>query len=111
MNLVELNKLIDKISLACPLVNSYYNESVYECWNTKEVKYGSVVMDFTNVTSAMNVTNYTAMFYYGDRLTEGKTNKNAIRSDAVTVLDAIIGKLYETDGISITFNNSYTLFE
>jgi hypothetical protein len=95
MNIVELNNLVRKISLACPLVNSYYNESVYECWNTKEVKYGSVVMDVTNVSTNTATSTYQCLFYYGDRLTESKTNKNSVRTDAITVLDSIISKLYE----------------
>lgn len=111
MNIVEFNNLVRKIALACPLVNSYYNESVYECWNTKEVKYGSVVMDVTNIRTTTSTNTFTVLFYYGDRLTESKTNKNSVRTDAITVLDSIISKLYEQEGISITYNQSYTLFE
>lgn len=111
MNIVELNNLVRKISLSCPLVNSYYNMSPYECWNTKEVKYGSVVMDVTNVSTNTATSTYQCLFYYGDRLTESKTNKNSVRTDAITILDSIISKLYEQEGISITYNQSYTLFE
>ena len=42
MNIVQLNNFIEKIVSCTETVKSFYTNSVYECWNTEEVKYGSI---------------------------------------------------------------------
>ena len=111
MNVVELNKYIAKVALATPLVESYYNDSPYDVWNTKEVKYGSVCWDVTTVNVFTSYQNYRCLFYYGDRLTENRTNRNAIRTDAINVLKSIMQVLYETDGMDVTFSDTYNFYE
>lgn len=111
MNVVELNKYIAKVALATPLVESYYNDSPYDIWNTKEVKYGSVCWDVTASNIFTSYQNYRCLFYYGDRLTENRSNRNAIRTDAINVLKSIMQVLYETDGMDVTFSETYNFYE
>ena len=55
---------------------------------------------------------YNAIIYYGDRLLEDKSNRNAIWSDATQVIQSIIGTVNSVDGeITISYPYNLTLFE
>lgn len=107
MNIVQLNKFIEHISLHIPIVNSFYTESVYDCWNTDEVKYGSVVFG----VKSSNNGNYSCVLYYGDRLVEDGSNRDAVFSDAVDVINAVLGVLDNSDNVVRVTSKQITFFE
>ena len=112
MNIVQLNNFIEKIVSCTETVKSFYTNSVYECWNTEEVKYGSISFCITKTQMRERTMTYDAIIYYGDRLLEDKSNRNAIWSDAAQVIQSIIGTVNSIDGeITISYPYNLTLFE
>ena len=112
MNINILNKVIQGISEQLPLVNSFYTQSPYESWNVKEVQYGSVSFVVTKVNTRESTTTYDAVLYYADRLTENRSNRDAIHSDAATVIQTIVGALNTADEyFEVDYPVSITLFE
>ena len=112
MNIVQLNNFIEKIVSCTETVKSFYTNSVYECWNTEEVKYGSISFCITKTQMRERTMTYDAIIYYGDRLLEDKSNRNAIWSDAAQVIQSIIGTVNGIDGeITISYPYNLTLFE
>ena len=112
MNIVQLNNFIEKIVSCTETVKSFYTNSVYECWNAEEVKYGSISFCITKTQMRERTMTYDAIIYYGDRLLEDKSNRNAIWSDATQVIQSIIGTVNGIDGeITISYPYNLTLFE
>ena len=112
MNIVQLNNFIEKIVSCTEVVKSFYTDSVYECWNAEEVKYGSISFCITKTQMRERTMTYDAIIYYGDRLLEDKSNRNAIWSDATQVIQSIIGTVNSVDGeITISYPYNLTLFE
>ena len=112
MNIVQLNNFIEKIVSCTEVVKSFYTTSVYECWNAEEVKYGSISFCITKTQMRERTMTYDAIIYYGDRLLEDKSNRNAIWSDATQVIQSIIGTVNSVDGeITISYPYNLTLFE
>lgn len=113
MNINTINKVIQGISEQLPLVNSFYTQSPYDSWNIKEVQYGSVSFVVTNVNTNNNTTTYDAVLYYADRLTEDRSNRDSVHSDAATVIQTIVGALNQTDSdyFEIEYPVNITLFE
>ena len=112
MNIVQLNNFIEKIVSCTETVKSFYTNSVYECWNAEEVKYGSISFCITKTQMRERTMTYDAIIYYGDRLLEDKSNRNAIWSDAAQVIQSIIGTVNGIDGeITISYPYNLTLFE
>lgn len=112
MNIVQLNNFIEKIVSCTETVKSFYTNSVYECWNAEEVKYGSISFCITETQMRERTMTYDAIIYYGDRLLEDKSNRNAIWSDATQVIQSIIGTVNSVDGeITISYPYNLTLFE
>ena len=112
MNIVQLNNFIEKIVSCTEIVKSFYTNSVYECWNAEEVKYGSISFCITKTQMRERTMTYDAIIYYGDRLLEDKSNRNAIWSDATQVIQSIIGTVNSVDGeITISYPYNLTLFE
>lgn len=113
MNINILNKVVKGVAEQIPLVNSFYTQSPYESWNVNECKYGSISFVVTKTTNRENTTTYDAVLYYGDRLTEDKSNIDSIHSDAATVIQTIVGALNQTNEeyIDIEYPVGITLFE
>ena len=112
MNVNIINGLVKGISQQIPLVNSFYTLSPYECWNVKEVQYGSVSFVITKVNTTDTVTTYEAVLYYADRLMEDGLNREAIHSDSATVIQTIVGAMNQSDEwIKIDYPVGITLFE
>ena len=112
MNKVELNKYIESICTQIPLVNSFYTQDVYEIWNTKEVKYGSVSFYVQSSSVGENSTTWTGLIYYADRLLEDKSNLDQIHTDAVNVITSVMNTIYgDEDIVSINFPTNVELFE
>ena len=112
MNKVELNKYIESICTQIPLVNSFYTQDVYEIWNTKEVKYGSVSFYVQSSSVGEYSTTWTGLIYYADRLLEDKSNLDQIHTDAVNVITSVMNTIYsDEDIVSINFPTNVELFE
>lgn len=113
VNVNILNKVLDGISKQIPLVHSFYTQSPYDAWNKKEIEYGSVSFVVTNVNTNNNTTTYDAVLYYADRLTEDRSNRDSVHSDAATVIQTIVGALNQTDSdyFEIEYPVNITLFE
>lgn len=113
MNINTINKVVQKISEQLPLVNSYYTLSPYDSWNVKEVQYGSISFVVTNVNTHDSTTTYDAVLYYADRLTEDRSNRDSVHSDAATVIQTIVGALNQADEgyFKIDYPVNITLFE
>lgn len=112
MNVNIINGLVKGISEQIPLVNSFYTQSPYECWNVKEVQYGSVSFVITRVNTRESTTTYEAVLYYADRLMEDGLNRDAIHSDSSTVIQTIVGAMNQSDEyFRIEYPVGITLFE
>lgn len=112
MDKLQVNKYIESICVQMPVVNSFYTDDVYECWNTDEVKYGSVSFVITSSSISENTTTWSGLIYYADRLTEDKSNRDNIQSDAIRVINAVMNAIYSDDDIvSINYPTQVELFE
>ena len=112
MNIVQLYDYIKQYALTIPIVKSYYNTSVYECWNNQNVKYGSVVFVVKSVREQNSIAKFDCVLYYGDRLNDNKTNRDAIQSDAIGVINNIVSRLNCSDNIEfVTYPVQSTIFE
>ena len=112
VNVNILNKLIDGISKQIPLVHSYYTQSPYDVWNTKEIEYGSVSFVITKINTRESSTTYDATLYYADRLLEDNSNIDSVHSDAATVIQTIVGALNQSDEyLEVSYPVGITLFE
>lgn len=112
MTLVNLYEYIKQYALTIPIVKSYYNTSVYECWNNQEVKYGSVVFAVKSVREQNSIAKFDCVLYYGDRLNENKSNRDSIQSDAIGVINNIVNRLNCSNNIEyVTYPVQSTIFE
>lgn len=113
MNIVQINNFIKKIANCTELVHSFYTDSVYECWNSKgNVDYGSVVFCIKKTRMRERTMIYDAIMYYGDRLLDDKSNRDAVWADATNVIQSIIGTINNIDGnVSVAYPYDITLFE
>ena len=112
MNINILNDLIEGVSKQIPLVNSFYTDSPYECWNVKDVRYGSVSFVVTKANTNENTTTYDAVIYYADRLMESGLNEDSIRSDSAVVIQTIVSILNQSDElINVSYPVGITFFE
>ena len=113
MNIVQINNFIKKIANCTELVHSFYTNSVYECWNSKgNVDYGSVVFCIKKTRMRERTMIYDAIMYYGDRLLDDKSNRDAVWADATNVIQSIIGTINNIDGnVSVAYPYDITLFE
>ena len=112
MTLPQLYEYIKQYALTIPIVKSYYNTSVYECWNNQEVKYGSVVFAVKSVREQNSIAKFDCVLYYGDRLNENKSNRDSIQSDAIGVINNIVNRLNCSNNIEyVTYPVQSTIFE
>lgn len=110
MNVNQITDKIKEIAISLETVNSVFDGDVYDNWNSSEIKYGSFNVGLQNVSNDGNLCTYTFVFYYGDRLTQDKSNSNSIYSDGVNTIQSVINVLnYMQFDISEQIN--YTPFE
>lgn len=110
MNVNQITDKIKEIAISLETVNSVFEGDVYDNWNSSEIKYGSFNVGLQNVSNDGNLCTYTFVFYYGDRLTQDKSNANSIYSDGVNTIQSVINVLnYMQFDISEQIN--YTPFE
>ena len=111
MNTIELLNTIKRIALSQQTCNSAFDGDVYDNWNSSEIKYGSVNAAITKIESEDQIFTYTVYLYYGDRLTQDKSNVNGIVTDGVNTLQSIINILDKQDYIDVTGVINFIPFE
>ena len=111
MNTVQLYKYINSITDQIPIIHSYSNKSVYDYWNTEEVKYGSVVFSLKSVSAREDGTTYSGVLYYGDRVLEDRSNVDALYADGTTVIQTILNTLADSEFVEVSYPTTITFFE
>lgn len=106
MNVSNLFRIVKDIASKVKTVRSVYDGDVYSIWNTEEVKYASFVVGLNYASKDNNTRIYNLILYYGDRLLQDNSNRNAVVDDAMNTLQTVINKLNEYDEIEC---NSYTM--
>ncbi len=111
MNVNEIIHKIKEVALSQQTVNSVCDGNVYENWNSAEIKFASVNIGILNISNQNNLTTYSVVLYYGDRLLQDKKNVNSIYTDGTNTLQSIINILNTLDMVDIVEPVTYTLFE
>ena len=111
MNVNEITDKIKEIAASLETVNSVFEGDVYENWNSAEIKYGSFNVGLQNVSNDGNLCTYTFVFYYGDRLTQDKSNVNSIYTDGINTIQSVINVLNTLDMVDIQEPITFTPFE
>ena len=111
MNINELIHKVKEVALSQQTVNSVYDGDVYTNWNSAEAKYASVNIGIQDISNDGNLTTYSVVLYYGDRLLQDKSNVNSVWTDGTNTLQSIINILNTIDMIDITEPVTYTLFQ
>lgn len=99
MSINTLLRTIKTIAAQIKTVRSAYDGDVYTIWNTGEIKYASFVVSVASAQRQDNMKAYNLVLYYGDRLIQNNSNRNAIFDDATNTLQSVINKLTSTDEI------------
>lgn len=110
MNVNQITDKIKEIALSLETVNSIFDGDVYTNWNSAEIKYGSFNVGLQNVSNDGNLCTYTFVLYYGDRLTQDKSNVNSIYTDGVNSIQSVINVLNYMQ-FDISGQITYTPFE
>lgn len=95
MNITNLLYNIKNIASQVRTIRSVYDGDVYTIWNTGQIKYASFVVGVTSVIRRNNTRQYNLIMYYGDRLMNNSSNKNAIWDDATNTLQTIVNSIQE----------------
>lgn len=111
MNIYQLNENIKNIASSITTVNSVFSGDVYENWGNGEIKYGSVNVGIENVSYEGNLTTYSIILYYGDRMLQDGSNEYQIYTDAINTLQSIINVLNEFSLVDISIPVQYTPFQ
>ena len=111
MNTVEIINKIKEVALSQATVSSAYDGDVYENWNSAESKYASVNIGIQEISHEGNMTTYTIVLYYGDRLLQDKSNVNSIFTDGVNTLQSIVNILNTLEMVDVQEPITYTPFE
>ena len=112
MNLVQLSKEIEKISLKNSMVKHFSVGDIYENWNTTytEMKYSAINIDYSSVTRYDGYNTVEAIMYYADRLMTNKKNLLNIEAESVNVIQSIINAIDENIG-QVEDNYNIQFFE
>ena len=111
MNVNEITDKIKEIAISLETVNSVFDGDVYDNWNSSKIKYGSFNVGLQNVSNDGNFCTYTFIFYYGDRLTQDKSNVNSIYTDGINTIQSVINILNTLDMVDIQEPITFTPFE
>lgn len=111
LEIVELMDGLRDIALQLQPVASAFDGDVYSNWNSSEIKYGSVNFGLERVEYDIQFCKYHIIMYYGDRLLQDASNRNAIYSDGIRVLQTIINAANMDDRLDIDTVINYTPFE
>lgn len=110
MSIVELIETIKRIALHQTVIQSAFDGDAYINWNSSEIKYGSFNVGLKNITYDGNLTTYSLVLYYGDRLLQDGSNANQIYTDGINSLQSIINLLNRASNVEIEDDIRYTPF-
>lgn len=97
MNTRQLIDYVHSIADTIPIVYSFNDVDPYSYWNSKEVKYGSVIFAVKGYVTLDSVTRYNCIIYYGDRVLKDESNVNDVYTDAQTTINHIISVIKHDD--------------
>lgn len=106
MNTRQLIEYIHSIADSIEIVHSFNDSDPYSYWNSKEVKYGSVIFSVSGYTLLNGVTRYQCILYYGDRLLADESNVNDLYSDAQSVINHILKNIDLSDSSLVVATNT-----
>lgn len=99
MNVSNLIRITKDLASKVKTVRSVYDGDVYSIWNTEEVNYASFVVALNSAGKQDNTRVYNLILYYGDRLMQDNSNRNAIIDDAMNTLQTVVNKLNSYDSL------------
>lgn len=111
MNTIEIINKIKEVALSQATVSSVYDGDVYTNWDSAEVKFASVNVGIQEISNDNNLTTYSVVLYYGDRLLQDKKNVNSIYTDGVNTLQSIVNILNTLDMVDIQEPITFIPFE
>ena len=101
MSSVELMETIKRIALHQIVIQSAFDGDAYLNWNSSEIRYGSFNVSLRDITYNGNLTTYSLVLYYGDRLLQDGSNANQIYTDGINALQSIINLLNRASNVEI----------
>jgi hypothetical protein len=110
MSSVELMETIKRIALHQIVIQSAFDGDAYLNWNSSEIRYGSFNVSLRDITYNGNLTTYSLVLYYGDRLLQDGSNANQIYTDGINALQSIINLLNRASNVEIEDDIRYTPF-
>lgn len=110
MSSVELMETIKRIALHQIVIQSAFDGDAYLNWNSSEIRYGSFNVGLRDITYNGNLTTYSLVLYYGDRLLQDGSNANQIYTDGINALQSIINLLNRASNVEIEDDIRYTPF-
>ena len=110
MSSVELMETIKRIALHQIVIQSAFDGDAYLNWNSSEIRYGSFNVSLRDITYNGNLTTYSLVLYYGDRLLQDESNANQIYTDGINALQSIINLLNRASNVEIEDDIRYTPF-
>lgn len=95
MNIKIFYDKVREYSIGTKTVESFYELSPYETWNSLNIKYASFNCNINYIrrTNNFNVVNCT--FYYGNKLLNDSSNVFQVQSDGYKVIINVINHLKE----------------
>lgn len=110
MSSVELMETIKRIALHQIVIQSAFDGDAYLNWNSSEIRYGSFNVSLRDITYNGNLTTYSLVLYYGDRLLQDGSNANQIYTDGINALQSTINLLNRASNVEIEDDIRYTPF-
>lgn len=96
MTIVDITNILTRYIEGQPIKSMVTVGSVYENFNTKELKYPIVNFDNVNTIKKENETVFGFTVYYADRLNEDESNLLEIQSQATTALQLLLKNIYNS---------------
>lgn len=88
----------------------YSNSGGYEINGDADIDYPVTILVPNVHTSRQYVVSYSFNLFYVDRLTDGRTNKTDVQSEAMQTLREIVNKISDNFDLDLDYNLRYTLF-
>lgn len=109
MNYTEIIKNMRDAAGTIHNLNSFNDDDIYDSWIRPDIKFSALNVYLMNAQRTNSTIEYTIMVYYGDRLLEDGSNRNAIWDDGINVILTWLERL--DDEISYTIPVVFNPFE
>ena len=110
MNLYDVLNKVGDIANKHKLIGAYHNGDVYRIMNSADNTYPTVVFTVDKLQDYEDYSTLSGIFFFVDRLTDDEDNKITIQSNGINVINDIVYKLGDIDGISPVKPLQYTFF-